>query len=558
VSLIVSASATFAAAAMPAAGDGEPADPIVSDSTGAASFRIPIAVPPGPGGFAPNLALSYSSRAGDGSVGVGWSLRLPDVRCSDRFGSPDFASCQQYELGDTLLIADTQEAGRYHTVVESFQRIRHLTGGASGSWWTVEQPNGTKLYFGQSASHRIHQGGGTARWLLHHMVDASGNDIYFNHDLVTDPGEAYLESVYYGPQPAREIQLLYEPRPDPRLVFSAGVERHVTRRLREIQVVASGEIFRRYVFGYELAGEGYTTNRSRLSWVQEFGTDCTTDNDDPVEDCEGLPPRTFRYRDANDAGAGASQWSAPSDYDAYRIPFGDYSGKGMVVSKPGNAQWVGDINGDGLPDRLSVVGLVSFEPAPPAIQINTGSGFHGSSANSEWGQTAALYTQSLQSLEYDQPRLEFQQIPADAPFDNAQWWVEEWNDAYLNMYAMCSLEWTTRRARLSQELFPRGVAAETSSLAELRASGAAPSAGFVEPRPSVELVDLDADGLAELVVSTRLHGPRRHFDCNDPGNPLATPGPVFSETVTVVFRNTGSGWVNDLAAQELARGLPPF
>src|SRR5262249_18718923 len=82
--------------------------------------------------------------------------------------------------------------------------------------------------------------------------------------------------------------------------------------------------------------------------------------------------------------------------------------------------------------------------------------------------------------------------------------------------------------------------------------------GFFEPRPSVKLVDLDADGLADLVVSTLLHGPRRNFDCNAPSQPLSPPGPIFDETITVVFRNTGSGWVNDAAAQAFASGLPPF
>jgi len=91
----------FTPAAMTGAGTGG-SDPIVSDSTGAASLRIPIAVPPGPGGFAPNLALSYSSRAGDGPFGVGWGLGLPEIRCSDRFGVPNLASCQQYLYSQSL------------------------------------------------------------------------------------------------------------------------------------------------------------------------------------------------------------------------------------------------------------------------------------------------------------------------------------------------------------------------------------------------------------------------------------------------------------------------
>ena len=55
-------------------------------NTGAANIHIPIEVPPGRNGIAPNIALTYNSNKGNGWIGVGWDLEVGAIQRSTKYG----------------------------------------------------------------------------------------------------------------------------------------------------------------------------------------------------------------------------------------------------------------------------------------------------------------------------------------------------------------------------------------------------------------------------------------------------------------------------------------
>lgn len=230
----------------------------VNAVNGTAGFSIPLSVSEARG-FSPALGLSYSSGAGNGLFGMGWSLGIPSISRKTDKKLPEYrdsvsVSAREEEVEDTFLLAGAEDlvpafqkdgsggfvlaAGEY--VVDEFDRnfhgtdysirrylprieglfsrIERWTVKSTGimHWRTISKENVTALY-GKTALARVAAPKDATRvfeWLLEFTYDDKGNCTYYEYkpeDGVGMPNfhhnrnrlagtytNVYLKRVLYG------------------------------------------------------------------------------------------------------------------------------------------------------------------------------------------------------------------------------------------------------------------------------------------------------------------------------------------------------------------------
>jgi Salmonella virulence plasmid 65kDa B protein len=254
--------------------------------TGAATISIPIQVPRGIGGMEPQLSMNYSSGAGNGLLGVGWTLAGPSAitRCPKSIqhdgvrGAVTFAVGDKFCLdGQRLLSSGTTNdtsygtgGTTYSTERESFSRITATGNYATGvpAGFKVETKAGLILEFGTAVDAQVLtnpvSGSPTTinRWLLKRMYDRMGgpvevnyrnasNYVEFNYcsrevaaDLTcpttgTYSGSQVLHYIRYTnrgatPNGTAAVMFGYEARADRQLQFHAGTSQVQTQRMAYI------------------------------------------------------------------------------------------------------------------------------------------------------------------------------------------------------------------------------------------------------------------------------------------------------------------------------------
>jgi hypothetical protein len=366
--------------------------------SGAATYTIPIQVPPGTAGIEPKLALSYNSQGGNGLLGVGWSLsglsaigRCPQTMAQDGVrGAVNYDNNDRYCLDGQRLIAvhgiDGADGTEYRTELDSFAKI--MSYGSAGSackgsasamvcvsagpaWFKVWTKSGQVMEYGNTGDARIEaQGKATVRvWALNRLQDTKGNYLTVSYTEDNANGDYYPQRIDYAGNaslnisPNNSIVFVTASRSDTVSLYQAGSRISNTAKLTNIKTYANGVLVRDYQLAYDQSLlTQRSTQRERMSSVRECTGNGTT--------C--FPAASWSWNDS----------SAPI--------FGDMITSNVIDwGYDSGRSWV-DFNGDGKADYCRVTGTTNGQSSYATCTLSAGTAFVHTiiSAVIDWGYEA--------------------------------------------------------------------------------------------------------------------------------------------------------------------------
>ena len=219
-------------------------------------YKVPISLPPGIAGMAPNLALVYSSQGGNGIAGQGWELaglsmihRCALTRAEDGFAHPllmkgpapgdDGICLDGKRLFDRGPNVDDSE--RYEAELADFSDITSTAdpGALDGSTFKVVTKSGETRYYGMDDSARVRLPG----FFIHQPPTPDGRT---RRDLAVAEGGGRL-----GEPVRRHLQRGQVGLRDPRHPHLADDVHGPPRRIAADDDAAPVPAFQIVKFGYE-------------------------------------------------------------------------------------------------------------------------------------------------------------------------------------------------------------------------------------------------------------------------------------------------------------------
>ena len=406
-----------------------PGGEVAVDNHGAANYSVPLKIVPGRGGMTPQLALQYNSSAGNGVVGVGWSLSTGFPGAITRGRSilardgivkgvtfNDGGISQDYYYLDRRRLVCVSSPGTYglpgsvyRTEVDSFQQIV-ATGSGNIETFVATDRSGVKYTFGKTSDSTdgFQKGGGETgeiaySFALKRVEDMVGNYVTFTYAFLGN-GEYVLSRIDYtgnslgsGVPPAAHVDFAYDgTRPDQPVTYQAG--RSFSHRARLAMVTAktlsggSDVTASCYTLDYECP-LGLAGGRSRLTRITPYLAD-------PVSHALCLLHYTmFAWNNfeqgisADPVYAGNLAYDFPYSSDGAAFAFGaDANGKDGISAQSsfddtmGRHNYLCDRYGHGRLDIAQLSGLAPDPGTPPGFG---GTLFFDPSSPSTWFLAAA-------------------------------------------------------------------------------------------------------------------------------------------------------------------------
>ncbi|MGH8306686.1 MAG: RHS repeat-associated core domain-containing protein [Gammaproteobacteria bacterium] len=346
--------------------------------TGAATYQIPLDLPPGVNGLKPSLALLYNSQAGNGILGEGWSLtglsvisRCPQTLDQDNaIHIPDGTGADRLCLDGQRLIVTSGNYGAagsvYHTEIESFQQVTassSMAGGSPKSFTVVDRSGLTRIYSTVPFTCTSTCPNGAAlEWLITNITDRYGNFITFQYDVNSFnggnfPGAFAVSEIDYGSTSGTVAKVLFQYdggnpgnyRSDSysQFVGATGYAVSVNAVMLTSIVVqnGNGSTLRTYTLNYNPI-PATPVSPLTLANVQECGSDGTCFN-----------PTSFTYSGAPTAfnsGGAVVLLGLPAGYQV-----ADFDGDGLTDFIYANGCTVDVLFGTNLTTPVAVLGSFS-------------------------------------------------------------------------------------------------------------------------------------------------------------------------------------------------------
>jgi RHS repeat-associated protein len=367
---------------------------------GSSRYSVPIAVPLGTGNLAPALSLEYSSAAGNGAFGMGWTLAgLSEItRCPLTIateGTPGGVTLTMNDRfcldGMKLVVQGTGAYGvdstEYRTETETWTKVVSYGSAGNGPmWFRVWTHDGLIKEYGNSTDSRaVAPGTSTAyRWAVNRVADRQANFMTYSYSQNASSGEFipmridYTGNTTAGTGTHSYVLLWYETRPDVISAYVSSSRVDLTQRAVRVQTYTASNGATFLAKDYRLAYDnGPSSGMSRLASLTECGGDGSC-----------FAPTTFAWGSgggglASTAASAQSIGLSDTTWASAKVTSGDFNGDGIedvFIFSPGGSKIcygpsftpsqcramfltsntpfdVGDFNGDGIAD----IGMVAYD-----------------------------------------------------------------------------------------------------------------------------------------------------------------------------------------------------